>query len=288
LGKQPGLSSVDEDPVQNLSWDELVSLKRSLLKQIKDLTNKIIDIEKNRSPLINESIRQEKNKVVNMTKGLAQIRTEMSSHNSQLLTVSEEISKSKNFVSTMGPRLPSENEVDLVRILESSQRLVDEKRYKNEREKYETLSIMNDASMKLEAIKAIRAVNQQLADLNAKAEEIKRILKNLDNDMETLQTKIADTHNNIDKLFEAKRQHVAERQSCLKDYDKFLSTLDNVNSRLDAMAELRKKHRHEYSYRPRDDALFKVKESAKKKFEAGVKLSFEELKLLYEDKPSEG
>lgn len=287
MGKQPGLSSVDQDPVHDLSWDDSVSLKRSLLKQINDLTNKIIDIENNRSPLINENIKQEKNKVVNMTKRLAQIRTEMDSNNSQLLTVSEKISKSKNFVSTMGPRLPSENEVDLVRILESSQRLVDEKRYKNEREKNETLSVMNDASMKLEAIKAIRAVNQQIADLNTKAEEIKKILKILDNEMETLQTKIADTRNKIDKLFEAKRQQVAERQSYLSDYDKFLSTLDSVNSRLDAMAQWRKRHRHEYSHRPGDDALFRVKESAKKKFEAGAKLSFEELKLLYEDKSSE-
>lgn len=287
MGKQPGLSSVDQDPVHELSWDDLVSLKRSLLKQINDLTNKIIDIENNRSPLINENIKQEKNKVVNMTKRLAQIRTEMDSNNSQLLTVSEKISKSKNFVSTMGPRLPSENEVDLVRILESSQRLVDEKRYKNEREKNETLSVMNDASMKLEAIKAIRAVNQQIADLNTKAEEIKKILKILDNEMETLQTKIADTRNKIDKLFEAKRQQVAERQSYLSDYDKFLSTLDSVNSRLDAMAQWRKRHRHEYSHRPGDDALFRVKESAKKKFEAGAKLSFEELKLLYEDKSGE-
>lgn len=277
------MSSVDQDPVQDLSWDDLVSLKRNLLKQIRELTNKIIDIEKNRSPPINESIKQEKNKIVNMTKRLAQIRTEMNSHNSQLLTVSQEISKSKNFVSTMEPRLPSENEVDLVRILESSQRLVDEKRYKNEREKNETLSVMNDASMKLEAIKAIRAVNQQLADLNIKAEEIKKILKILDNEMEMLQSDTADTHNKIDKLFQAKRQQVAERQSCLKDYDKLLSTLDSVNSRLDSMAQWRKKHRHEYSYRPGDDALFKVKESAKKKFEAGAKLSFEELKLLYED-----
>ena len=287
MGKEPGLSSVDQDPVHELSWDDLVSLKRSLLKQINDLTNKIIDIENNRSPLINENIKQEKNKVVNMTKRLAQIRTEMDSNNSQLLTVSEKISKSKNFVSTMGPRLPSENEVDLVRILESSQRLVDEKRYKNEREKNETLSVMNDASMKLEAIKAIRAVNQQIADLNTKAEEIKKILKILDNEMETLQAKIADTRNKIDKLFEAKRQQVAERQSYLNDYDKFLSSLDSVNSRLDAMAQWRKRHRHEYSHRPGDDALFRVKESAKKKFEAGAKLSFEELKLLYEDKSGE-
>jgi uncharacterized coiled-coil DUF342 family protein len=286
------LSSVDQNPIhdlESLNWDDLLSLKRSQLNKIKDLTDKIIDIEKNRFRLINENIQHEKNKVVNMTTRLAQIRTEMNSSNSQLLTISEKISKSKNFVSIMGTRLPSDNEVDLVRILESSQKLVDEKRYKNERQKNEALSVMNDASMKLEAIKAIRTVNEQLIDLNAQAEEIKKILKILENEDTTLQTKIADTHNKIDKLFVSKRQQAAEHQSCLKDYDEFLSTLDSVNSRLDAMALWRKRQRQEYGYRPGDDALFKVKESAKKKFEAGAKLSFEELKLLYdEDKSSEG
>ncbi len=286
------MSSVDQNPVhdlESLNWDDLVSLKRSLLKQIKDLTDKIIGIEKNQFRLVNENIQQEKNKVVNMTKRLAQIRTEMNSNNSQLLTISEKISKSKNFVSTMIPRLPSENEVDLARILESSQILVDKKRYKNEREKNETLTVMNDASMKLEAIKAIRAVTEQLADLNTEAEEIKMILKILDTESQTLQPKITDIHNEIDKLFEDKRRQAAEHQSCLKDYDEFLATLDRINSRLDAMAQWRKKHRQEYGYRHGEEALFKVKESAKKKFEAGAKLSFEELKLLYgEDKSSEG
>ena len=286
------MSSVDQNPVQDLeslNWDDLVSLKRSLLKQIKDLTDKIIGIEKNQFRLVNENIQQEKNKVVNMTKRLAQIRTEMNSNNSQLLTISEKISKSKNFVSTMIPRLPSENEVDLARILESSQILVDKKRYKNEREKNETLTVMNDASMKLEAIKAIRAVTEQLADLNTEAEEIKMILKILDTESQTLQPKITDIHNEIDKLFEDKRRQAAEHQSCLKDYDEFLATLDRINLRLDAMAQWRKKHRQEYGYRHGEEALFKVKESAKKKFEAGAKLSFEELKLLYgEDKSSEG
>ena len=286
------MSSVDQNPVhdlESLNWDDLVSLKRSLLKQIKDLTDKIIGIEKNQFRLVNENIQQEKNKVVNMTKRLAQIRTEMNSNNSQLLTISEKISKSKNFVSTMIPRLPSENEVDLVRILESSQILVDKKRYKNEREKNEILTVMNDASMKLEAIKAIRAVTEQLADLNTEAEEIKMILKILDTESKTLQPKITDIHNEIDKLFEDKRRQAAEHQSCLKDYDEFLATLDRINSRLDTMAQWRKKHRQEYGYRHGEEALFKVKESAKKKFEAGAKLSFEELKLLYgEDKSSEG
>jgi uncharacterized coiled-coil DUF342 family protein len=266
-----------------------VSLKRNQLNQIKNLTDKIIDIEKNRFRLINENIQQEKNKVVNMTTRLTQIRTEMNSNNSQLLMFSEKISKSKNFVSIMGTRLPSEKEVDLVRILESSQKLVREKRHKSERQRNEALSIMNDASMKLEAIKAIRAVNVQLTNLNAQAEGIKKILKILENEGSTLQTNIACTHNKIDKLFVSKRQLAAQHQSCLKDYDEFLSTLDNVNSRLDAMAQWRKRQRQEYGYRSGDDALFKVKESAKKKFEAGAKLSFEELKLLYdEDKSSEG
>jgi len=286
------LSSIDQNPVhdlESLNWDDLVSLKRSLLKQIKDLTDKIIGIEKNQFRLVNENIQQEKNKVVNMTKRLAQIRTEMNSNNSQLLTISEKISKSKNFVSTMIPRLPSENEVDLARILESNQILVDKKRYKNEREKNETLTVMNDASMKLEAIKAIRAVTEQLADLNTEAEEIKMKLKILDTESQSLQPKITDIHNEIDKLFEDKRRQAAEHHSCLKDYDEFLATLDRINSRLDAMAQWRKKHRQEYGYRPGEEALSRVKESAKKKFEAGAKLSFEELKLLYgEDKSSEG
>ncbi|HET7147948.1 MAG TPA: hypothetical protein VFI73_05555 [Candidatus Nitrosopolaris sp.] len=286
------MRSVDQNPVhdlESLSWDDLVSMKRSQLNQIKNLTDKIIDIEKNGFRLINENIQQEKNKIVNLTRRLAQIRTEMNSNNSQLLTISEKISKSKNFVSIMETRLSSDNEIDLVRTLESSQKLVDEKKYKNDRQKNEALSVMNDASMKLDAIKAIRSVNEQLIDLNAQAEEIKNTLKILENEGNTLHIKIAETHNKIDKLFVSKRQQAAEHQSCLKHYDEFLSTLDTVNSRLDAMAQWRKRQRQEYGYRPREDALFKVKESAKKKFEAGAKLSFEELKLLYdEDKSSEG
>ncbi|MDP9290073.1 MAG: hypothetical protein M3P08_18015, partial [Thermoproteota archaeon] len=64
------MSSVDQNPVhdlESLNWDDLLSLKRSQLNKIKDLTDKIIDIEKNRFRLINENIQQEKNKLVNMT-----------------------------------------------------------------------------------------------------------------------------------------------------------------------------------------------------------------------------
>ncbi len=50
------------------------------------------------------------------------------------------------------------------------------------------------------------------------------------------------------------------------------------------MSEMRKKQREEYGYDLPSDALFKVREEARKKLEAGSKLSFEELKLLYGEK----
>ena len=49
------------------------------------------------------------------------------------------------------------------------------------------------------------------------------------------------------------------------------------------MSEMRKKQREQYGYALPNDVLFNVKENARKKLEEGSKLSFEELKLLYED-----
>jgi uncharacterized coiled-coil DUF342 family protein len=50
------------------------------------------------------------------------------------------------------------------------------------------------------------------------------------------------------------------------------------------MAEMRQKQRQEYGHGVPNDALFRVKETAKKKLESGSKLTFEELKLLYSEK----
>src|SRR5438034_7672996 len=139
---------MNQNPVQSidsLSWDDLLSLKRGLVVQIKDLTAEIIDIEKNRIRLLNEGIQKEKNEVMTLTGKLAEIQAQTNSNNSQLLATSEKISQFKNFVSTMGSRLPSEEEEGLIRIIGSSQRLVNEKCYKNEREKFEILTVINDA-----------------------------------------------------------------------------------------------------------------------------------------------
>ena len=75
-----------------------------------------------------------------------------------------------------------------------------------------------------------------------------------------------------------------ERELHLSKYSDIAMELDAINERLDAMSEMRKKQREEYGYDLPSDALFKVREEARKKLEAGSKLSFEELKLLYGEK----
>jgi uncharacterized coiled-coil DUF342 family protein len=95
---------------------------------------------------------------------------------------------------------------------------------------------------------------------------------------------MADSNSTLDRLYDKKRKLGADRESALAEYDKIAREFDQINMRLDSMSEMRRKQRDEYGHGLPSDALFKVKETARKKLESGGKLSFEELKLLYGEK----
>jgi uncharacterized coiled-coil DUF342 family protein len=181
-------------------------------------------------------------------------------------------------------RLPAEKEDRLLQILQSNQELLDLKRYRNEREKNEILTLVKDASMKLEAIKAIRIIGDQLSGLSSESETISNSLKLLEEELQTVQIKIAESNNSVNSLFDSKRLLSADREKYLNKYDETAAGLEKVNARLNLMSEMREKQRQEYGHGLPSDALFKVKETAKKKLESGSKLSFDELKLLYSEK----
>jgi len=271
--------------LESLGWDELVSIKRRLSGHIKELTNSLIDVvERDQFRSINDSIHKEKNILNGLLQRSKQIRTEIQNNNSQLFSVSEKISQSKNFLGMMEYRLPAEKEDRLLQILQSNQELLDLMRYKNEREKNEILTLVKDASMKLEAIKAIRIIRDQLSGLGSESETISKSLKLLEEELQTVQMKIAESNNSINSLFDSKRRLSADREKYLNNYDETAAGLEKVNARLNLMSEMREKQRQEYGHGLPSDALFKVKETAKKKLESGSKLSFDELKLLYSEK----
>jgi uncharacterized coiled-coil DUF342 family protein len=181
-------------------------------------------------------------------------------------------------------RIPSEKEEELIQILQFNQKLLDNKEYKNERQRNDILTSVKDVSMKIEAIKAVKTIKDQLSRFRTESDNISKSLRILDEEQISLQTKIAEINNNLDRLFDAKRHLSSDHEKHLNEYNETIIQLDRINTRLNVMAEMRQKQRQEYGHGLPDDALFKVKETAKKKLESGSKLTFEELKLLYSEK----
>jgi uncharacterized coiled-coil DUF342 family protein len=270
--------------LESRGWDDLLAMKRKLSGELKEITDKIVDVDRSQFYSITSSIKEQRTMLDAHAKRLKQVRAEVEKRNAELLGISEKIAQSKNFLSMMETRLPSEKEEELQATVLSNQALIDAKNYRSEREKNEMLSRIKEASMKIEAIKATRTIKEQLAQLNQESTNTANTLKHMDKERDSVRGKVAEINNIVDKLYHSKRKLAADRDSYLAQYDGIAKQFDAINARLDAMAKMRRKQREEYGYNLPNDALFKVKEMARKKLESGSKLSFEELKLLYGEK----
>ncbi len=270
--------------MESLGWNDLVAQKRQLTSELKELSDKLIDIDKNQLRSIGNTIKEQRSLLDSYTERLKQIRSEVDGRNSELLSVSEKLSQSRNFLSMMEARLPSEKEEDLQAVIQKNQDRIDAKDYKSEREKDEILSRIKDATMKLEAIKATRTIKDQFSKLSQESTNINNAIKQLNEERNSFRGEISKINTALDSLYDSKRKLTSEHQSYLTRYDSIAKQFDVINARLDSMSEMRRKQRKEYGYVQQNDALFKVKEEAKKKLQSGSKLSFEELKLLYDDK----
>jgi uncharacterized coiled-coil DUF342 family protein len=259
-------------------------MKRKLSGELKEITDKIVDVDRSQFYAITSSIKEQRTMLDAHAKRLKQVRAEVEKRNAELLGISEKIAQSKNFLSMMETRLPSEKEEELQATVLSNQAFIDAKNYRSEREKNEMLSRIKEASMKIEAIKATRTIKEQLAQLNQESTNTANTIKQLDKERDSVRGKVAEINNIVDKLYHSKRKLAADRDSYLAQYDGIAKQFDAINARLDAMAKMRRKQREEYGYNLPNDALFRVKEMARKKLESGSKLSFEELKLLYGEK----
>jgi uncharacterized coiled-coil DUF342 family protein len=280
------LTTTNQNPtpeIENLGWDDLVALKRRLSGHIKELSEKIIAIERNKMWSINNNIHINKNNLDIFLQRTKAIRSEVQAKNSELFSVSEKISQSKNFLSMMESRVSIEGEANLFQSLNKLQEILDQKQYRTSREKNEIHSLVKETSMKIEALKAIRTIKDQMRELDAESEKISNSLKLLDEEQQKLQRKISEIKNVMDGLFDLKRQPSIEREIYLKEYNEDLLKLEKINGRLDYMANMRKRQREEYGNVLPKDTLFKFKEEARKKMESGSKLSLEELKLLFGD-----
>jgi uncharacterized coiled-coil DUF342 family protein len=276
--------ALSEKELESLGWNDLVAHKRKLAAELKEITDKIIDIDRNQFRLVNEAIKEQRRFLEAHTERIKQIRSQVDRHNTDLLSVSEKLSQSKNFLSMMEARIPMDKQEDLETLMQKSHERLDSKEYKSEQERGQILSLIRDTTMKLEAIKATRTIRDQFSQLAKESANINNAIKGLNEERNLLRAEVTKVNSTLDHLYDSKRKLSSDHQSYLTQYDLIAKQFDAVNARLDIMSQMRRKQRKEYGYIAQNDALFKVKEEAEKKLRAGSKLSFDELRLLYGEK----
>ncbi|MDQ3873661.1 MAG: hypothetical protein M3258_08650 [Thermoproteota archaeon] len=275
---------MSEKDLESLGWNELVAHKRKLAGELKEITDKIIDIDRNQFRSINDNIKEQRSFLEAHTERIKQLRSQVDKHNTDLLSVSEKLSQSKNFLSMMEARIPTDKEEYLQSVVQKNQTLLDSKAYGSEQERGQILSQIKDATMKLEAIKATRTIRDQFSQLSTESANINNAIKQLNEERNSLRSEITRINSILDNLYDSKRKLASDHQSYLAQYNLITKQFDAINARLDTMSQMRRKQRKEYGYIPQNDALFKVKQEAEKKLRSGSKLSFDELKLLYGEK----
>jgi uncharacterized coiled-coil DUF342 family protein len=276
--------ALSEKDLESLGWNELVAHKRKLAGELKEITDKIIDIDRNQFRSINDNIKEQRSFLEAHTERIKRLRSQVDKHNTDLLSVSEKLSQSKNFLSMMEARIPTDKEGDLQAVVQKNQALLDSKAYTSEQERGQILSQIKDATMKLEAIKATCTIRDQFSQLSTESANINNAIKQLNEERNSLRSEITRINSILDNLYDSKRKLASDHQSYLAQYDLITKQFDAINARLDTMSQMRRKQRKEYGYIPQNDALFKVKQEAEKKLRSGSKLSFDELKLLYGEK----
>jgi uncharacterized coiled-coil DUF342 family protein len=277
---------LDHDPVTNietLGWNDLVLLKRKYSSSIREVTQEIIDIDNNKLPRVNQEIHEQKIGLNGSAVESRQNRLGIQAANSELLALSEKIHQSKNFLGMMQGRLPQEKEEALMHIAKFNESLINGEKYSSSREKDQILSLVKDATMKIDALKAFRTIKEQLQPLEYQCEVTKKSIRTLDDKYYTLQREISRSKSKIKNLFDSKNEIMAERADLLLKYNGISIQLDKINAQLDIIASERRRQKQDNFRAVYNVNISEAKDSAKKKLQSGSKLSLEELRLLYDE-----
>jgi uncharacterized coiled-coil DUF342 family protein len=277
---------LDHDPVTNiesLGWNDLVILKRKYSASIREVTQEIIDIDNNKLPRVNQEIHEQKIGLNGSVVESRQNRLGIQAANSELLALSEKIHQSKNFLGMMQGRWPQEKEEALMHIAKFNESLIHGEKYSSSREKDQILSLVKDATMKIDALKAFRTIKEQLQPLECQCEVTKKSIRTLDDKYYTLQREISRSKSKIKNLFDSKDEIMAERADLLLKYNGISIQLDKINAQLDIIASERRRQKQDNFRAVYNVNISEAKDSAKKKLQSGSKLSLEELRLLYDE-----
>lgn len=278
--------SISKSPTDRSEWTELVSSKRQYSQELRDLSEKIIEVDKTSRDLSND-IRRERTNLKESVRKINLSKEKISVLNSELSKVSEDLSKSKSFLTIMESRLPKEDEQTLMAKLLELRSKIDKNPTESQYMKNEMLERYKMISMSLEALKAVKMVKDQVLRLKLDSKNLNDRIVRAEQEVSNLQSMINEQIISVDKMVASKALLHEKRQFIMSQYNQSVDLLEKVNTRLDSLASERKafseSRSNQSSSNKYKNLLRDFREKAQEKFKAGEKLTLDELRMAFED-----
>lgn len=278
--------SISKSPTDRSEWTELVSSKRQYSQELRDLSEKIIEVDNTSRDLSND-IRTERTNLKESVRKKNLSKEKISVLNSELSKVSEDLSKSKSFLTIMESRLPKEDEQTLMAKLLELRSKIDKNPTESQYIKNEMLERYKMISMSLEALKAVKMVKDQVLRLKLDSKNLNDRIVRAEQEVSNLQSMINEQIISVDKMVASKALLHEKRQFIMSQYNQSVDLLEKVNTRLDSLASERKafseSRSNQSSSNKYKNLLRDFREKAQEKFKAGEKLTLDELRMAFED-----
>jgi uncharacterized coiled-coil DUF342 family protein len=275
-----------KSPTDRSEWTELVSSKRQYSQELRDLSEKIIEVDNTSRDLSND-IRTERTNLKESVRKINLSKEKISVLNSELSKVSEDLSKSKSFLTIMESRLPKEDEQTLMAKLLELRSKIDKNPTESQYIKNEMLERYKMISMSLEALKAVKMVKDQVLRLKLDSKNLNDRIVRAEQEVSNLQSMINEQIISVDKMVASKALLHEKRQFIMSQYNQSVDLLEKVNTRLDSLASERKafseSRSNQSSLNKYKNLLRDFREKAQEKFKAGEKLTLDELRMAFED-----
>lgn len=278
--------SISKSPTDRSEWTELVSSKRQYSQELRDLSEKIIEVDNTSRDLSND-IRTERTNLKESVRKINLSKEKISVLNSELSKVSEDLSKSKSFLTIMESRLPKEDEQTLMAKLLELRSKIDKNPTESQYIKNEMLERYKMISMSLEALKAVKMVKDQVLRLKLDSKNLNDRIVRAEQEVSNLQSMINEQIISVDKMVASKALLHEKRQFIMNQYNQSVDLLEKVNTKLDSLASERKafseSRSNQSSSNKYKNLLRDFREKAQEKFKAGEKLTLDELRMAFED-----
>jgi chromosome segregation ATPase len=275
----------NKSPNTGNQWAELVANKRQFAKELREITDKIVEADNTISDY-EQNIKTKKNETKDCLHKIILFKEDLRNFNSELLAVSDKISQSKGFLSVVEKRLPKGDEAELIENMSKLKEKIDSPDFQS---KNDMLEQYRKASMNLEAVKAVRTVREQITKLGDDSKNLSNKIMKIEAEMISLEARISQNQVAIEKILSSKNSIQDKRETLMAEYNNVLSSLDGVNKKLDLLAIDRKKFsaaRQGGYYSSRDEyesSMIEFKQRAERKMKAGEKLTLDELRIIFQE-----